>query len=156
MGRRPTTIRRLMVLFVFSVCTGVLLGGCSAAIIGPAGLAVVALFAGSIAGGAIGAIISPVIMVCLRRKVLADALMIVFGASYVSMIITSPMEDLHIVIGSTTTTMVMVAVCCRVFLPDDKSLVIPDSCENCGYNLKGNVSGVCPECGKPINGMELN
>ena len=23
-------------------------------------------------------------------------------------------------------------------------------CINCGYNLTGNVSGVCPECGKPI------
>jgi uncharacterized membrane-anchored protein len=23
-------------------------------------------------------------------------------------------------------------------------------CQNCGYNLTGNVSGVCPECGKPI------
>ncbi len=23
-------------------------------------------------------------------------------------------------------------------------------CLSCGYNLKGNVSGVCPECGKPV------
>jgi hypothetical protein len=23
-------------------------------------------------------------------------------------------------------------------------------CRSCGYNLTGNVSGVCPECGKPI------
>jgi hypothetical protein len=23
-------------------------------------------------------------------------------------------------------------------------------CVNCGYNLTGNISGVCPECGKPI------
>ena len=23
-------------------------------------------------------------------------------------------------------------------------------CQNCGYNLTGNVSGVCPECGTPI------
>ncbi len=23
-------------------------------------------------------------------------------------------------------------------------------CKNCGYNLTGNVSGVCPECGTPI------
>ena len=25
-----------------------------------------------------------------------------------------------------------------------------ESCRYCGYNLTGNVSGVCPECGKPI------
>jgi len=24
-----------------------------------------------------------------------------------------------------------------------------DRCESCGYNLTGNVSGVCPECGTP-------
>ena len=25
-----------------------------------------------------------------------------------------------------------------------------DHCQNCGYDLTGNVSGVCPECGNPI------
>ena len=25
-----------------------------------------------------------------------------------------------------------------------------DVCHRCGYNLTGNTSGVCPECGKPI------
>ena len=25
-------------------------------------------------------------------------------------------------------------------------------CRVCGYNLEGNVSGVCPECGRPIRG----
>ena len=26
----------------------------------------------------------------------------------------------------------------------------PGCCRECGYNLTGNVSGVCPECGTPI------
>jgi len=30
---------------------------------------------------------------------------------------------------------------------DDDSI----ECENCGYNLTGNVSGVCPECGTKIS-----
>ncbi len=25
----------------------------------------------------------------------------------------------------------------------------PGHCKNCGYNLTGNVSGICPECGTP-------
>ncbi len=29
-------------------------------------------------------------------------------------------------------------------------LEIQGLCRHCGYNLTGNVSGVCPECGKPI------
>ena len=28
--------------------------------------------------------------------------------------------------------------------------VPPPLCRKCGYNLTGNVSGVCPECGTPI------
>ena len=27
----------------------------------------------------------------------------------------------------------------------------PGFCQNCGYNLRGNISGVCPECGTDIN-----
>lgn len=28
--------------------------------------------------------------------------------------------------------------------------VSESNCEDCGYNLRGNVSGVCPECGTPF------
>src|SRR5262245_48953443 len=27
------------------------------------------------------------------------------------------------------------------------SLLFPNSCAQCGYNLTGNTSGICPECG---------
>jgi hypothetical protein len=26
----------------------------------------------------------------------------------------------------------------------------PGHCQSCDYNLTGNVSGICPECGTPI------
>ncbi|MDM8007035.1 MAG: hypothetical protein QUV05_12925 [Phycisphaerae bacterium] len=29
-------------------------------------------------------------------------------------------------------------------------------CRRCGYNLTGNVSGVCPECGEKIQADEVN
>ncbi len=29
----------------------------------------------------------------------------------------------------------------------------PGHCEKCGYNLKGNVSGVCPECGEKMEAV---
>ena len=29
-----------------------------------------------------------------------------------------------------------------------------DLCPSCGYNLRGNVSGVCPECGTPTGPRE--
>lgn len=27
--------------------------------------------------------------------------------------------------------------------------ILPGHCQKCGYDLTGNVSGICPECGKP-------
>ncbi len=35
-----------------------------------------------------------------------------------------------------------------LFLIDHRR-ILPGHCQSCGYNLTGNVSGVCPECGKP-------
>ena len=32
----------------------------------------------------------------------------------------------------------------------DRRHVLPNHCQNCGYNLTDNVSGVCPECGQGI------
>jgi hypothetical protein len=32
----------------------------------------------------------------------------------------------------------------------DRRRIPPGHCRKCGYNLTGNVSGVCPECGQRI------
>ena len=32
----------------------------------------------------------------------------------------------------------------------DRRRIPPGHCQKCGYNLTGNVSGVCPECGETI------
>ena len=33
----------------------------------------------------------------------------------------------------------------------DRTRIPPQSCRQCGYNLTGNTSGVCPECGTAIS-----
>lgn len=33
---------------------------------------------------------------------------------------------------------------------EDAKRNAPPSCAACGYNLTGNISGVCPECGRQI------
>lgn len=46
------------------------------------------------------------------------------------------------------------AMCDGRFDPSEfKQLLYSDrmECESCGYNLFGNASGVCPECGTPIH-----
>ena len=32
----------------------------------------------------------------------------------------------------------------------DRGRIRPGHCQHCGYDLTGNVSGRCPECGKPV------
>lgn len=41
----------------------------------------------------------------------------------------------------------------RHWLRPAKRAFIPGRCTKCGYNLTGNVSGVCPECGTPVPGQ---
>ncbi|MBN1858452.1 hypothetical protein JW848_04525 [Candidatus Bipolaricaulota bacterium] len=36
----------------------------------------------------------------------------------------------------------------------DRRRIPPGYCRKCGYDLTGNVSGVCPECGEHISGVD--
>ena len=40
-------------------------------------------------------------------------------------------------------------VCGCVLLRRDRGSVLPGKCVACGYDLRGNISGRCPECGAP-------
>jgi len=37
-----------------------------------------------------------------------------------------------------------------LFWLDRRRRIPPGHCQRCSYNLTGNTSGVCPECGTPI------
>ena len=37
----------------------------------------------------------------------------------------------------------------------DRRRIPPGHCQKCGYNLTGNVSGICPECGAKIAAWEM-
>ncbi len=38
----------------------------------------------------------------------------------------------------------------------DRRRIPPGHCRKCGYNLTGNVSGVCPECGAEVKSGQLS
>ncbi len=40
---------------------------------------------------------------------------------------------------------------CRGRFQVGRARIGPLSCRSCGYNLTGNVSGICPECGVAVN-----
>jgi hypothetical protein len=44
----------------------------------------------------------------------------------------------------------LVAIPTAVLWYRDRRRIPPGHCRNCGYNLTGNVSGICPECGERI------
>lgn len=39
------------------------------------------------------------------------------------------------------------ALLCRL----DRRCIPPGHCQSCGYNLTGNTSGICPECGHHLD-----
>lgn len=65
-------------------------------------------------------------------------------------------------LGSSSLLMLMIVlvlVTCAVGLvriPRVLSSLVMPICRRCGYNLTGNVSGVCPECGSPVAEEDRN
>jgi len=37
----------------------------------------------------------------------------------------------------------------------DRRRIAPGHCEKCGYNLTGNISGICPECGEKVDAQAI-
>ncbi len=37
-----------------------------------------------------------------------------------------------------------------IAMAENRKRLSPCICQTCEYNLTGNVSGICPECGKPV------
>lgn len=45
--------------------------------------------------------------------------------------------------------MLLLSLVCAGMKYRDRRRIPPHCCQRCGYNLTGNVSGICPECGSP-------
>lgn len=62
-------------------------------------------------------------------------------------------STLSAILGRVCVPVIGMGLLCRAMpaLRDFISIEIPNPlCKHCGYNLTGNVSGICPECGTPI------
>ncbi len=49
--------------------------------------------------------------------------------------------------------LLMVMVPTAILWWRDRRRIPPGHCQKCGYNLTGNVSGTCPECGEKVCGV---
>lgn len=102
-------------------------------------------------GGAVGGLMSVVFTEWLRHKSarhLAVTLLCSTGSTLAVAAFFSPAW--HVLkLGAPLFVFVATALVARFFLPDAHPSV--GHCPDCGYNLHGNLSGVCPECGRSHN-----
>ncbi len=107
----------------------------------------VAAFSGAVIGHCYSVFIIPL----LWRKRLIPALSIVHGGTATAVCATAMLGGIEV--GFLFGYLVMACVSLLLWwrLPTDPPRWPPGCCASCGYDLRNNQSGVCPECGCPID-----
>ena len=105
-------------------------------------------------GGVAGALCSILAFRWLRRKKLGRVAIWLLVVHVPIVIVLSPLLVRTLLSGKgwiipilAGASSILVSVIISRKLPD---LQVPGHCPTCGYNLTGNTSGVCPECGSPM------
>ena len=105
---------------------------------------------GPIIGAAAGVACAPFVLLCLRRKDPRWTIPAVYGSSCVVALLASSTGNPIWTFVATVPTLLGQSIVARFLLPDSLRVYDPGCCQTCGYNLTGNLSGICPECGTPI------
>lgn len=106
------------------------------------------------AGGAVGLLSIPAVLFGLARTNLRIALPIVYGVSLMVVVVFARTSDSE-TFAFNCAVAGLVSVCAIsvlgrfVFSPQAVVPVAP--CSNCNYDLRGNTTGVCPECVAPVS-----
>ncbi len=120
-------------------------------------LVVFAIVPVAAAGAICSLALYPIATLCLRRKeprhAMFSTIMPTLAVATLSGFILNPtgVPD-HIPIAIVTISVASIAFCaiCAFSLPNRTSVSRPQ-CENCGYDLTGNKSNRCPECGNGVS-----
>jgi hypothetical protein len=141
-------MRKTIGIVAINVLAGLTLGAFTAAAISPFAAAL-----GPIVGSVIGLATSPVVAVCVHRKRLCIGLTIVYGlTTFVTILAVLTRLPAFTVLLSIL-ALSLSSACIRIFLadaPQRREESDGHFCDGCGYNLTGNTSGRCPECGAPV------
>ena len=100
-------------------------------------------------GAVVGLFLSPIVVLCLRRRRLSVGLLAIVGSTFASSaLVLSTAEPLLIVITSPA-TLLAGSLAALALLPTYSSFMA-HQCQHCVYVLTGNQSGRCPECGELV------
>jgi hypothetical protein len=93
-----------------------------------------------------GLLVWPFMYVVLRNRPLTHCLPVVIAVTLAWIVIVTPLHSGGGFLGSFL-ALGTALLACRWIFPQWRP---PGHCQRCGYDLTGNVSGRCPECGTPI------
>ncbi len=96
--------------------------------------------------GIAGLLVWPFLYLTLRYRRLRLCLPIILGVTLAWIICVSPLHSKAGFLGSFAALGAALLLCKLLF----RSCYRPGHCVQCGYNLSGNVSGRCPECGTVV------
>lgn len=103
-------------------------------------------------GGVVGVFSATLVVPCLIRTDLGRSVPFVYGLSAIVVVwyaviggVGSGYFPLDCAVPAFI-SVCMLVVAARIFLPPFR-IPGPQECAKCGYDLRGNQSGVCPECG---------
>jgi hypothetical protein len=98
-------------------------------------------------GVVIGLVTAPGLYVCVRNKEPLLALGIIYGATTAVAVASSTTQSPMLALQFTLLAFVLMSVAVWLLLPRVRPRFAAGHCQTCGYDLTGNVSGRCPECG---------
>ncbi len=101
----------------------------------------------SIFAGLAGLLAWPFVYLVLRRRRLRSCLPVILCLTLIWIVAVTPFHAGAGFLGSFGAFAVALLLCRRFI----RICQPPGSCQRCGYDLTGNVSGRCPECGKPLS-----
>lgn len=106
-------------------------------------------------GGIVGLLSAPIVVPALIRTDLRFSVPVVYGISAVVVVVYATWSDaLSFPLDCAVPAFLSVCVLSVLYGAMYQAPELPDApaCQGCGYDLRGNVSGVCPECGAAVGG----
>lgn len=110
---------------------------------------VIGFFVGVNIGGELGFYLAPLSLLLLRKPPILVLAWLSAAAIPTALFAGAVSNSFTITRNAAVVSYCLAAILIAIFLPNKKRRSA-GSCQRCEYDLTGNISGKCPECGTPI------